>query len=147
MSHSFVILLHTDEKKAHLDLLMERQPGGPLASWRLLETPVTPDTPVAPELLDVLDSLEQGLHGLPAESQPDHRREYLTYEGPVSGGRGRVQRIDGGTVVFQTQDPDRITFTLAGECLQGQFILRHIEGEHWELRRGDGTGMSHECNR
>ena len=27
----------------------------------------------------------------------EHRREYLTYEGPVSGGRGEVKRVAGGT--------------------------------------------------
>jgi hypothetical protein len=32
-----------------------------------------------------------------AERMADHRREYLTYEGPVSGGRGGVVRLARGS--------------------------------------------------
>jgi hypothetical protein len=28
---------------------------------------------------------------------PDHRRQYLSFEGKLSGGRGRVDRIESGT--------------------------------------------------
>jgi hypothetical protein len=47
---------------------------------------------------------DRPLHALaPGESTPverlnDHRRVYLTYEGPISGGRGTVRRVAGGEV-------------------------------------------------
>lgn len=31
-----------------------------------------------------------------AEPLPDHRKAYLDYEGPVSGGRGTVAQVDAG---------------------------------------------------
>ncbi len=71
----FVILAH-DWPAPHFDLMLEA--GGVLKSWRLLAVPVP------------------GM-AVPAEATDDHRLEYLDYEGPVSGGRGVVRRVDGGT--------------------------------------------------
>lgn len=51
---------------------------GKLSTWRLLEYP-------------------ERNRWLPAERLPDHRIDYLEYEGEVSGGRGRVNRIVAGT--------------------------------------------------
>jgi len=127
MSQSFVILfhVHVESKNNHLDLLVELQPGGALASWRLM---------AAPEALEQVPS-EHEPEGLPAEQQPDHRREFLTYEGPVSGGRGDVRRVDHGCVTLVDRSPGHVTFTLAGQRLRGTFTLRHVEGGRWELRR------------
>jgi len=121
MSQSFVILFHTDMEKElnHLDLLLELHPGGPLASWRLAAGP---------------EDLEHFLR-LSAQQQPDHRREYLTYEGPVSNGRGTVRRVDEGTVTIQAHSPDRVDFTLIGQRLRGKFTLHRVETDRWELRR------------
>lgn len=38
---------------------------------------------------------------------PPHRRLYLTYEGEVSRGRGRVRRIETGRCTIQTDDARR----------------------------------------
>jgi len=114
----------THATRAHLDLLMELQPGGPLASWRLLATP---------EELDPVDAPP-----LSAEQQPDHRREYLTYEGPVSGDRGHVHRVDTGTLIVLARSPRHVRFTLAGLRMRGTFALRHVEGNRWELRHENG---------
>jgi len=43
-----------------------------------------------------LDDPVIAANGFEAELLPDHRRHYLAYEGEVSGGRGRVQRVAGG---------------------------------------------------
>src|SRR4051794_1331121 len=68
----FVILEH-DPPRRHWDFLLETGRG--LASWRLREEP--------------------GPGGsVPAEPAAPHRRLYLDYEGPVSGGRGSVVRWD-----------------------------------------------------
>lgn len=39
---------------------------------------------------------------------PPHRRHYLTYQGPVPGNRGRVQRIATGTVRPMLWSPARL---------------------------------------
>jgi len=51
--------------------------GSVLRTWALLEPPA-------------------GAGEQAAEALPDHRPEYLSYEGEVSGGRGSVTRWDEG---------------------------------------------------
>jgi len=43
-----------------------------------------------------------------AERIADHRRAYLTYEGPISGGRGTVRRVAAGRAEIVRLDADRI---------------------------------------
>ena len=62
----------------HYDLFVDFDGRGRLAAWRLARSP-----------LDVRQAI-------PAERIQDHRREYLEYEGEISGGRGRVRRLDRG---------------------------------------------------
>lgn len=74
--HRWALLRH-DFPWLHWDFLLAR-PNAPAATtWRLLRTPCV-NEPIA------------------ALALPDHRLLYLDYEGPVSGGRGSVQRLDGG---------------------------------------------------
>jgi hypothetical protein len=82
----FVILTH-DHPSPHWDLMLDF--GEALRTWRLLTEPVFG--------ADV-----------PAEALPDHRRAYLDYEGPVSGGRGTVQRWDAGE--FEVESDDEVDF-------------------------------------
>ena len=42
-----------------------------------------------------------------AEGLADHRLAYLDYEGPVSGERGSVGRVDAGTFETLVEDDDR----------------------------------------
>jgi hypothetical protein len=72
----FVVLRHEGIEDPHFDLMIETTPGSPLATWRSPEWPITQPT--------VLTQL------------PDHRRDYLEYEGPISGNRGHVLRIAAG---------------------------------------------------
>ena len=70
----FALLKH-DWPFDHYDFMLEVD--GVLATWRLTPTPEP-----SPEYV--------------AERLPNHRIEYLTYEGAVSGNRGTVTREDGG---------------------------------------------------
>lgn len=64
----------------------------------------------------------------PAEQLADHRREYLDYEGPVSGNRGTVRRWDTGTFRALPTDDDSgaIVFALEGGQLRGLAVLTPI---------------------
>ena len=103
----FVILIH-DFPFVHWDLLAEQ--SGVLQSWRLLESPerwlLAADPPV-----------------LPAEPIPDHRLEYLDYEGPVSRERGTVARWDGGELEWLEQTESRSRLRLHSNRLQGELII------------------------
>jgi hypothetical protein len=70
-------VLRHDYPFLHWDLLLERTDAQAAATWRLLRRPCC-DEPIA------------------AESLPDHRVAYFDYEGPVSSGRGTVQRLERG---------------------------------------------------
>ena len=72
----YVILHHQGIPDPHYDLMFEREPGGPLLTLRSPTWPILNPTPVEP--------------------LPDHRRDYLDYEGPVSNKRGTVRRVQAG---------------------------------------------------
>ena len=73
----YVVLRHDGIPDPHYDVMWETAPGSALTTVRCDEWPVLDTTGVQP------------IH--------DHRREYLEYEGPISGGRGRVRRVASGT--------------------------------------------------
>jgi len=73
----YVVLRHTLPDGAfHFDLLLDVEPTSPLLTFQFTQWP-----PIAEE---------------PPKRLPDHRREYLTYVGEVSGGRGVVERVTAG---------------------------------------------------
>ena len=104
----YVILEH-DHPERHWDLMLEA--GAVLRTWRLHGAP------------------EAGCP-VPASPSFDHRRLYLDYEGPVSGGRGAVARWDSGTFTLEEDGADRLVLRLAGARLGGRAVLaRGPEGE------------------
>jgi hypothetical protein len=75
----YVVLHHTAVVPEHFDLLIHFPEAKALVTLRILTPPETwPEVP--PD----------------AQRVPDHRLAYLTYEGPVSGGRGHVKRVATG---------------------------------------------------
>ena len=98
----FVILEH-DDPFPHLDFMLEHE--GKLRTWRLLSEP----TPGAV---------------LQAEPLGDHRIEYLEFEGPLSGDRGRVRRVDAGTFEWIAKEVARVVVNLNGERFVGRIELR-----------------------
>ncbi len=63
-------------------------------------------------------------HVLPARQLADHRREYLDYEGPVSGDRGSVAKWDEGSFEWVQKSGDRVVVDLVGRKIIGRV---HIE--------------------
>ena len=76
MTTRFVVLHHSGIAEPHFDLMFDIGPDAPLITWRSPGWPI--DRPV------VITRL------------PDHRREYLTYQGEVSKDRGCVERVAEG---------------------------------------------------
>ena len=54
-----------------------------------------------------------------AEQLGDHRRDYLEYEGEVSGDRGRVIRVAAGTYHREKESPAGWQLSLNGDTSQG----------------------------
>lgn len=99
----FVVLEH-EWSGTHWDFNVEIAPGGPLRTWAIDARPDSGPT-------------------LPARALPDHRREYLTYEGEISGGRGAVKRWDEGTCLVEVWETDRVRLILNGRQLTGPVEL------------------------
>lgn len=86
----YVVLRHEAIAEPHYDLMLELEPGAALTTWRCDTWPLKSRTPLTP--------------------LADHRRDYLWYEGPVSGGRGTVRRVAGGG--FELIHRGRVSLTV-----------------------------------
>ncbi len=113
----YVILEH-DHLVLHWDFMLEA--GELLRTWRLAAQP-DPDRTIL------------------AEPLGDHRRLYLDYEGPVSGGRGCVTRWDAGTFVWVAGEAERVVVQLAGGRCHGTALLQRAGTGKWQftLRSAD----------
>ena len=112
LSDRFVILHHLAPTGEHWDLMLER--GDVLLTWQLTSRPT-----------------DRAARPIECVRIADHRKRYLDYEGPISGGRGIVTRFDRGRFEFLEFTEDRITFELSGDVLNGRFRLgRPPESEH-----------------
>jgi len=98
---AFVVLEH-DHPTLHWDLMLEA--GETLRTWRLSARP------------------SAGLT-TNCESLPDHRRAYLEYEGPVSGGRGSVKRVMSGRFHILDDSPQRLRAIINGEGVELEIEL------------------------
>lgn len=108
----YVILEH-DHPTLHWDLMLEA--GEVLRTWRLSAPPV----------------MSQAVS---ATKSFDHRRQYLDYEGPVSGDRGLVKRWDAGTFVWLGEEDNQVAVQLAGSRLNGRLDLTRERDEEWTAR-------------
>jgi hypothetical protein len=106
----FAILDH-DYPFPHWDFLLEAGPA--LRAWRLIEEP------------------SRG-RAIAAEPLADHRLVYLDYEGPVGGGRGRVQRWDAGTFAWDCATTDAVQVRLDGARVSGTVALSRSADGRWE---------------
>ena len=82
-----------------------------LATWRLLQNPLTPAAP----------------GGVPAERIGDHRRAYLDCEGDIGGGRGRVRRLDRGAAEVESFTEKILLVMLEGTRLRGAYAIERME--------------------
>lgn len=103
------MLHHTGHGEPHFDLLVE-SPAGPLVTLRL------PAWPVCSRLT--------------FERLPDHRAIYLDYEGPISGNRGEVRRVEAGTCGATS------AWILTQSLRPGLLTLDAIETNHEPIERG-----------
>ena len=107
----YVILEH-DHPFLHWDFMIEE--NGVLTTWRM---------PLA---------LSAQAAQFEAQGIGDHRLAYLDYEGPVSGGRGKVARWDEGTYQTMAGDGiDRRLLRLRGRRCSGTILLEKRDQVAW----------------
>lgn len=118
-----MILRHTlPDASWHYDWLVERSGIEKVPTWRTGHT--RPDDPGG-------DSFE-------GERIGDHRALYLDYEGEVSGGRGRVERVASGEVVDGAWGDGSLVLTARFDGRVIRFVGREVRGEVWRFLTLDG---------
>ncbi len=111
MPDRYVILHHRLDDGEHWDLMLEQ--GDVLLTWQLLRLPIDPSN-----------------YPVPARRIGDHRRAYLDYEGPLTGNRGVVRRVDSGSLDSIEDTAQGLRIVLSGMRLNGSFVLRQ-QAQDW----------------
>ena len=134
----FVVLYHDcppgHARPSHWDLMFEQ--GDILRTWALAKLP-TDWHPI----VEATRSLPVGcrdcaeINQVSAEQLADHRRHYLEYEGPISGGRGQISRVEEGTFEVRADLPDQWQVHVNGGHLLGTITLAREmpNANHWQL--------------
>jgi len=111
----FVVQEHTTPEGVHWDLMLERD--GVLATFRLEAEPAHCLT-----------------HEVQAVKIFDHPLRFLTYEGPVQKGTGKVRIVDSGVYQCDDRKDDLMAIELKGSILKGNFTMTRIEGDEWRFQ-------------
>lgn len=122
----FVLLYHdcpsSYERASHWDFMLES--GDVLRTWVLEQLPAdwaslcsrtTAAYPNCPLLA--------AENTVAAIRLADHRRDYLTLEGPLSGDRGRVIRVAAGMYRGDLESPGELRVALTGDDLAAEVRL------------------------
>ena len=126
----FVVQKHTTSQGVHWDLMLEQD--GVLITFRLADEPGR--LPVSE---------------IRATKIFDHPLRFLTYEGPVQKGTGKVRIVDRGTYQYGSGSEDFLNVELSGDVLRGDFTLTRLEGDEWRFsaHEADERGPSRNSNR
>lgn len=109
----YVLLRHElptiSSRASHWDLMLEVD--GALRTWAMEDLPS---------------------HGNPvlANSLPDHRLDYLQYEGSISGDRGRAWRWDAGHFDYLSNAADESVVKFDGLKLRATWTLSRAVDDH-----------------
>jgi hypothetical protein len=132
----FVILYHNDpankSRPLHCDLMFEND--GVLRTWATTQLPY--DWASLKESSSVDGRLPLAIASsniVDAEQLADHRLAYLGYEGPISGDRGIVRRVEAGDFTISQANPDVWNVRVQGGVIRGEINLQRVVGRRWQL--------------
>jgi bifunctional non-homologous end joining protein LigD len=112
----FVVHRHQKESEpTHWDLMLERE--GILETYRLAEPPE-----------------KWGKGAIEAVKIFDHPLKFLSYEGSVNKGKGRVEIADCGTYRLIKKNENQQQISFAGKLFRGEFQICLIKDDRWELK-------------
>jgi hypothetical protein len=110
----FVVQQHTTIEGVHWDLMLEQD--GVLTTFRLEAEPA-----------------QAMARAVRAVKIFDHPLRFLTYEGPVQKGTGKVRIVDSGSYSDRDRRDDLRSLTMNGAILNGDFTLSRIENAEWRF--------------
>lgn len=103
LPHPTVLLRHDlPDGTSHFDWLLVRDDEGPLLTFRLDR------------------DISRDGRAFEGEPLPDHRRIYLSYEGPISDDRGSVRRVAQGRCQVLEESRDRVRIRIELGQQQGE---------------------------
>ena len=118
----FVILQHETppgyDRPTHFDLMFEND--GVLWTWALTDLPTSKQA-------------------TPADRLADHRPMYLDFEGPLTGNRGTVRRVDQGEFDWIEHTPGRYQIRIRGTQLHGLLMIEQDSSnlQRWRISLSD----------
>lgn len=119
MAVRIVVLRHTPGSASgggeHYDLMLERPSAGMLATWRVMLPPMHWAAARRMELTRL----------------PDHRRAYVRREGAISGGRGRVWRVDEGWAMVRRWVRDEVVVEVGLRGFTRMLVMRRVGDHNW----------------
>ena len=124
-----VVLWHTrPDGSAHADWMLETDKGTDPKVRSLITFRLAQDLrAIQPEAIQRVIRIQ------------DHRRAYLTHEGPISGGRGAVLRLSSGQATILSSN-ERVEMTIAwagpGPTAPQRVLLEPQDGDSWLLTTG-----------
>ncbi len=101
----YVIHHHICEDE-HYDLMIEDNDS--LKTWRIGQK----------DLSILIDG-----HEIRGQKIKDHRKEYLSFEGQINSGKGRVEIFDSGKLVFIDNDINKIRCKFHGKIFRGEITI------------------------
>lgn len=110
----FVLLHHRDwpGHAEHYDLMLQTALGE------------DDDATVLETYSSLENVLPDGRVPMALRLEKPHRRKYLDYQGAVSGGRGRVLRIDAGDLLnYVKNDIGNASFEMFGRIFKGLYFI------------------------
>src|SRR5438132_1242727 len=116
MSEKRYVILEHNWNGIHYDLMLEE--NSVLKTWRLAEM------------------LKPGVQV--GEALADHRLEYLEYEGPVTGDRGMVRRVEKGNFDVLESESSQSVMRMRG-TLSGKLELTHQQEKTWRITWTPGS--------
>jgi len=63
-----------------------------------------------------------------------HRSVYLDYQGPISGGRGHVRRVDQGVAVIHLWRVGLVVLDIRMQHFQGRLEIGEVATKSWRAR-------------
>ncbi|HTV48756.1 MAG TPA: hypothetical protein VMG59_09975 [Phycisphaerae bacterium] len=119
----YAILRHSRQQDVHWDLLLELPERALLATWQMHTDPAG------------WNGSSKGEFSTTVRALPDHRRIYLEYEGPISGDRGQVTRVEEGQFQLLEIMENKLVMELSGKSFHGRIELTLMDSAAglWQL--------------
>jgi DNA polymerase ligase (LigD)-like protein len=111
----FVVHFHETTPR-HYDFMIES--GDHLETWQIE--------------YDDLNLLLQG-NKIKCKKIVNHRKKYLTYEGPISCDRGRVEILDSGNYSIINEELNKVSLNLNGCKFKGNLYIIKIRDDIYDI--------------